>query len=565
MTPARRWRLFGVGCLMILAGATLAHQIQTSGGVVVREVRFPADSGLMISGALYTPPTATAGRRAPAVLVSHGYINTREMQSPFAIELSRRGFVVLAMDMTGHGYSQGRVGSQYLGGPAALAYLRTLPVVDTLAIGLEGHSLGGAPLLAAAAEMPDGYRSIVLEGSTTGVFGDPRKGTPSFPRNLAVVFGQLDEFANVMWGVPKGSEVGQSERMRTLFGTTTPVLADRMYGAIDSGTARVLYLPPVIHPAEHFSRAAVGYAVDWFQRTLPGAAAPRDPQQQIWLWKEIGTLMAFAGFVVLLLGTFHLLLGSPFFTSLNVDARPARRARTGRWWLAFALTAVVPALTYLPLMRLGTRFRATEVFPQGVMNQLVVWAMVNAVLTLGLGMVLRGEKSTGRPQWGKSFLAALATVGTGYLSLLLVDGLAGVDYRFWVLGLKPLDWTHFRIAVAYLPFWVGFFLIAMRALQGLAVQGEGAGRHYATAALAMCLGFVLLLVVQYGSLFATGLLFKPHEPLNTVIAIQFVPLLAVVGVIGAFTYRRTNVFAPGAFICAMLITWYIAAGTAVHV
>ncbi len=565
MATGRRWGLVGAGGLMIMAGATLGYQIQTSGGVVVREVRFLADSGLVMSGALYTPPTATASQRAPAVLVSHGYINTREMQSPFAIELSRRGFVVLAMDMTGHGYSGGRVGSQYLGGPAALAYLRSLPMVDTLAIGMEGHSLGGAPILAAAATMPNGYRSVVLEGSTTGVFGDPRKGTPSFPRNLAVVFGQFDEFASIMWGVPKGSEVGQSERMRTLFGTTTPVVPDRIYGAIDSGTARVLYLPPVIHPAEHFSRAAVGYAVDWFQRTLPGAAAPRDPQEQIWLWKEIGTLMAFAGFVVLMLGTFHLLLASPFFASLSVDARPARRARTGQWWLAFALMAVVPALTYLPLMGLGTRFRATALFPQGVMNHLVVWAMINAALTLGFSMVLRGGEPPARQAWGKSFLVALATVGTGYLSLLLVDGLAGVDYRFWVLGLKPLDWAHFRIALAYLPFWVGFFLVAMRALQALAIQGEGAGRHYATAALAMCLGFVLLLVVQYGSLLTTGLLLKSNEPLNTVIAIQFVPLLGVVGLIGAFTYRRTNGFAAGAFICAMLITWYIAAGTAVHV
>ena len=62
--------------------------------------------------------------------MAHGFINTREMQSPFAIELARRGFVVLAMDMAGHGYSGGALGDEGFGGPAALAYLRALPFVD---------------------------------------------------------------------------------------------------------------------------------------------------------------------------------------------------------------------------------------------------------------------------------------------------------------------------------------------------------------------------------------------------------------------------------------------------
>jgi hypothetical protein len=37
----------------------------------------------------------------------------------------------------------------------------------------------------------------------------------------------------------------------------------------------------------------------------------------------------------------------------------------------------------------------------------------------------------------------------------------------------------------------------------------------------------------------------------------------VVGVIAAYTYRRTGDYAPGAFICALFVTWYIVAGTAI--
>ena len=75
---------------------------------------------------------------------------------------------------------------------------------------------------------------------------------------------------------------------------------------------------------------------------------------------------------------------------------------------------------------------------------------------------------------------------------------------------------------------------------------------------------VVLLAVEYGTLFNTGLLFTPTEPLNTIVAIQFVPLLATFGAIAAVTYRRTSSYIPGALICALLLSWYVTAGTATH-
>ena len=78
-------------------------------------------------------------------------------------------------------------------------------------------------------------------------------------------------------------------------------------------------------------------------------------------------------------------------------------------------------------------------------------------------------------------------------------------------------------------------------------------------------GFLVLVVWEYATMFATHRLATPSEPLNTIVAIQFVPLLAVIGVIGAYTYRRTNAYVPGALICALLISWYVSSGTANHV
>ena len=561
----RKWGFFILGCALILAGSLLANAIQTSGGVALHDVRFTGDGGKVQSALIYQPASATAAHPAPAVLVSHGYINTREMQSPFAIELARRGFVVLAMDMIGHGNSEGAVKlgpGQNLGGPAALAYLQSLPYVDKANIGLEGHSMGGVPIATAAASQPDGYKAIVFEGSTPGFLGAK---APAKLNNLAVVFGQYDEFAPLMWGVPKGSLVSQSPKLAKAFGVEGPVLVGKIYGTIPDGSARVLENPPVTHPWEHFSRAGVGGAVDWFQKTLAGEANPLAPNDQIWLWKDIGTGVGFVGFICLLIGTFEVLLLLPVFASLNHPAEPQAVTRGGKWWLAFVLTAAVPALTFYPFMKWGALFFPMQLFPHSILNQLIVWALLNALITLLLSLVLRGGKPTFTTNWPKSAAIAAATVAVGYLSLVIVDATLKTDYRFWVLGLKPLDGRHALMAIPYFVLWAVYFLVALRALTAnLAVKGEGFMFQAGAWKLAMSLGFIVLLLVEYGTLFKTGLLFTPAEPLNTVVAIQFVPLLATVGAIAAITYRRTNSYVPGALICALLLSWYVTAGTATH-
>ena len=95
--------------------------------------------------------TPRATTKAPGILAIHGYINSRETQDGFAIAFARAGYVVLALDQTGHGFSGGTVAANGYGGPDGLSYLRHLPMVDTDNIGLEGHSMGGWAVLKAAA------------------------------------------------------------------------------------------------------------------------------------------------------------------------------------------------------------------------------------------------------------------------------------------------------------------------------------------------------------------------------------------------------------------------------
>lgn len=568
--------LLALGWALALIGGLAASLVQTSGGVRVEDVRYRGGAGETLSGLLYVPPGATPAHPAPAVLVSHGFINTREMQSPFAIELARRGFVVLAMDMTGHGYSGGPLGIDGFGGPASLAYLRGLPFVDRANVGLEGHSMGGAPVMNAATAEPDGYRAVVLEGSTTQFFGAGGKGTPSFPRNLEVVFGQYDEFAPLMWGKAKGADVGASPKLEAIFGTAAPVVPGQIYGDVAAGTGRRLVNPPVDHPQEHFSNAGVGAAVDWFQRTLVGEASPKPPSDQIWFGKELGTALGFVGCVVAMLGGFQLALALPPFRGLAVEAPTAAAGGRGwRWWATLALAAAIPALTFYPLMKAapavffapfaltGTLPVVLATFPEQITDQLAVWAIGAGLISFAASFAL-GKAPHPPRRWAAAAGAAIVSVGAGYLALLVVDALFKVDFRFWVVGLKLLDARHFGLFLVYLAPFALFTLLAQRGFAaGLAVKGQPGWLACLTGAVAASLGFVVLLTAQYLHMAATDLLLTPDEPLNTIIAFQFAPILAVVGIIAVFTWRLTGDHAPCALVCALFLTWYIVAGTAV--
>jgi pimeloyl-ACP methyl ester carboxylesterase len=567
----RKWSLAITGAILILAGGALAHLTQTSGGIKINDVRFAGAKGTTMSALLYIPKNATAQTPAPGILAVHGYINSRETQDGFAIEFARRGYVVLALDQTGHGYSDPPAFANGFGGPDGLAYLRSLDIVDKNNIGLEGHSMGGWTVLAAATAMPNDYKSMVLEGSSTGK-PFAAEGSASWPRNVALVYAQYEEFPDLMWGVEQARDVTQSPKLWALFGTQGPVEPGKVYGDIAQGTARVLYTPATTHPDEHISRQAIGYSLDWFAKTLQGGT-PRPSDDQIWLRKEIGTLVALVGFVALLLGVFDGLLDAPVFSRLQLQApadgtAPAKvETSAGRWWGAFLLTTFIPALLYYPAFALGGTLTPSRYLPQGITNQIVVWALLNALIALAL-MPFAPKRATRYSIVWPSILIAVVSVMVGYAALWLADLAFKIDFRFWIVALKLMSAKQFLIFLIYLVPLTAFFVIALRLLhRNFSTPGASRAALYLTNVLALTLGMIVLLALQYGTLWLSGKLFNPlpdpaFVPLSTIIAIQFVPIFAIVAVIATFTWRRTGSSLPGALICGLLVTWYVVAGTA---
>lgn len=90
---------------LVFVCMSFANGIQRDHGrVEIEDGTIELDGG-KIAYKLYRPLRATQEQKAPGVLLLHGYQNDRETNAAYAIELARRGAVVLSLDEYGHGAS----------------------------------------------------------------------------------------------------------------------------------------------------------------------------------------------------------------------------------------------------------------------------------------------------------------------------------------------------------------------------------------------------------------------------------------------------------------------------
>jgi pimeloyl-ACP methyl ester carboxylesterase len=567
----------------VFGGGLLAWLIQTDlGKVSVQDIRFQSASGATLSALLYTPDTASPATPAPGVLAIHGYINTRETQSPYAIELSRRGYVVLSLDQRGHGYSDPPAFAEGFGGPAGLQFLRGLDTVDTSQIVLIGHSMGGWSVLSAANIFRDQYTSIIVSGSSTGTFGVPA-GDAEFPRNFGLVYGKYDEFSASMWQSTTGAGVVATDKLKAQFNTDQVVEIGRLYGSVAEGTARRLYQPSQTHPANHITQSGIAPVLDWVQITS-NAPNALNPEQQLWPLKELGTLVSLIGGILFIFSFARLLLAQPWFEAVCEKPVPAIGMQGKNWWAAASIFVALPALTYFQFQDYASLLPTNSLLGQNLTTGIMIWALGNgmiSVLLLNLWYFVMGGKKAGNnlatlglalPSANKvkyvalSVLLSLLVVGGLYLVLAVNHAIFTADFRFWVVALKLMNSIHLREFLVYLIPFTLFFIVSGSVLNGQLRNHDDPSTAVALvkAAVLTGLGITLLLAIQYTPLLLGNTLAIAPQALLTIVAIQFFFLLPVTGAISSYFFRRTGAVYTGAFINGLFITWLIVAGQATH-
>lgn len=583
-------------CLISAVGASI---VQTSAGTVaVKDLQWETSSGRTLNALLFVPDDATADNPAPAVVVSHGWWNNREMQDANYVELTRRGFVVLSIDMYGHGNSDPLPADELEVGGTGLydgvKLIADLPYVDTSRIGVSGHSNGARaanfsvaidneadePLIASVFLVDNEAMYAGEDGAYANLYGT---------RDVGLVADQYDEFffrsydaeGNVLTP-PREFATTPNAQSFLHFGAdpaSTEVRdVDTVYTeSIDGVDAiRVLHTPAQTHPWGTISKYTVADQLEFFDATL-GAPHPAEATSQVWQVKEFFTTLGLIGFGIFLVAFTRALLRTRSFAGLRVaeiaPAQPAGRTGHAWFWGGLVVSAVISAWSYVWLSQQpwlsAVVFNAVpNAVPTGSVFFIAVWAAFNgiaAIVIMVLSYYLFGKKNGVKlrdlgifPGWKKllqsAWLALIVTVAAFGL-VFLADYFFKTDFRLWVIALKWFPQDKIWYAFLVLPLFLVYFLANSIALNVFNRFTLGGKEWLNTAALALfnALGPIVLVVAQYVTFASSGHLIPGFAGIASIWLFPVIVILAVAAIVSRKIYRETNNPYIGGFIIAAVV------------
>lgn len=429
-----------IGLILILIGSVFAHLLQTDfHRVRVKDFYIGTIDQQTIHALVFIPKECTAENKCPAVVTSHGWLNSGEVQDAASIELSRRGVVVLAMDAYSHGMSSNvirktRSTSQEVEGMGMIQLVEYLAsdvinYVDTSQIGVMGHSMGGAnswwtlryygkQYYAAIeeAKLPDsdGGENITEEeqayadslnkvwagfptGSAPLVITEDANPYTEIYANLGVLYGYYEEGGYRM-STGNAVIVGESTEAFGLVNYPLGVQQDNpvtyveegvFYGDKEDRTLRVLYQPKTTHPLIHFMPNATRDVIEFFTEVFD-LNSPLTPGNQTFLIKELFNFVAMIGLFIIMVPIAQLLMDCPVFADLKGEEGPKVPAITKEsrpmWNIGILLTGVISFITAIlswPLYRKiftdTTAGIPTTFFAASTANCVGTWTLIMGI------------------------------------------------------------------------------------------------------------------------------------------------------------------------------------------
>lgn len=528
---AKIWLCIGIA-LMLLASIVVSA-IQTNGGhVTMKELNIETDLGYSMSAYLFIPESATAETPAPAVVVSHGYLNNKEMTDANYVELARRGFVVLAIDQPCHGDSEILPERIPNGVDQGVLAISRMPFVDVERIGVTGHSMGGGSCNSAvvvdnARENPLISAVLIHCNDPTVADADGNYMNAYGSRNVGVIAVQYDEFFH-KWvdenGVARQAPyyMDSPKAQAFLHFGVDPTGLDKRdaytyYSETVDGEEcfHVIYRPNIIHPWSHFSAKSETCVIDFFTNAL-NAPNPIDSSNQVWQWKEAFNFVGLVGLAIFICAFGTLLLFTPTFESLRAKevVQPAKLAdnKAKIWfWGSLAAGALFASLIYITAVAFGNTKAVSQTEAMG----LGVWSTLCGLFTIlsmvvfyqcygkkhGMDLAELGVKMPLK-KLGLSVLLGVIIAVMAYVCVFTADYFFYADFRIWTLAIKAFEAPILK----YLPYGLLFvtFYVASSVANNCFNYNEIGGKSWVNTiivALFTALPAIILPTIQYTTYF----------------------------------------------------------------
>jgi hypothetical protein len=405
-----------------------------------------------------------------------------------------------------------------------------------------------------------------------------------------MIYGEHDEYRERMTGmvdVKAGWMTGSQTQSAIGEGDYE---FDRIYGNFQEGTARKVLLLPVIHLNESHSREGIAAAVEWMKNSLkPSGEFWVESENQIWVYKEVATLVAMlAGlFSVMPLGL--ILLRSEYFQSI-LTTITGNFTSTKKQYLKYATINGLLAWLYLPLIFVlfGLHVyvvRIDKAFPMMMVNGTVWWfVLINLFGFILFYKWFRSRQRKSNLKWsdlgisyseskfgidwkaiGKTVLLGAILFIYIYFLELILETIFIVDFRFIFPFASDMTVYRFKMWVLYFPFLLigfiqlGFFLHGQLRLSEKDTWWKTYLYWTISNVLVMVIPIILFLLLQYIPIFAFGII--PFVGPGGMLASFTMNLFHIIGVllivlpIQTWFFQLTRRPYLGAVINAAIVTW----------
>ncbi len=595
-------RVTALCLLVILIFGLIAEQLQTDGGnVQVQPLQIQTVSGNHISADLYIPDGTSAENPRPTVIVTHGRRKSKEEYESVAIELSRRGFVVMNYDMYGHGDSTDYDNSYIYNGLDAydvMAYTSTLPFVDKERIGVTGQSSGAKHAFDFAWDMlaeedcpyPQ-YAALMFVGSDpTYVNGDKEYYNKYGSVPIGVVAATCDDWYYMNktdylhWGnLPRDWVYSDNAKSFFTWGGDPAafegngvVPGEYYYNTVDgTETFRIVWTPNEVHSYNMLSMASTAATVEFFTKALDVETSLAN-DSQVFYWRE-WCLRICTLFFFIFVGAFTLtMVDGAYFKSLAtediVQPRPTPAPRGKMWWWGGIIaTAILGGFLLIPCTKFGMN-HASAFFPTDMSMALGLWGALVGLFSLllcvgnyvdygkkaGFSLKDTGVVISGRKLAVTVVLAVLVAFAA-YTLITMANFLFNINFRVWAFNIPTLNLHRISIALRYLPLFLVCFVASSVSINCFRYNGIGGKWKYGNIAILTIfniLGVVVFLGLQYGSFFIAGEpMFHATRYAQTAGTANYgTPITMAAGpLISRAIYKKTNNPYLGGIIMAILV------------
>jgi len=366
-----------IGIFLILFSTSMISVMvlnNSYGSLNVSTVSIPYE-GSRLSGFLYRPIDASEDNKLPTVICAHGVSNSKFTMSGIALEVARRGFITLSLDLSGHGNSESISNDDStLGITAAIAYLSSLPFANSSTLAVIGHSMGAGAARATAISHGNVTATVLIGGATSDITNNFNS---TFPKNLLIAVGEYDEFYRDVTLL--------TTELAEVFGTISPIIPNHEYYgsfAPENQNARRLVISETIHILEPIDPMIVSETVDWIQNALKPLEQVDEyylpSTNLIYTFRDISLLLALFSIVGIFFPLIFLIYDLPAFSQEKekfenqLDPLPI--------WKTSLIWGTLLILLYLPLSVIGMML---PIPPMRFASSIALWLLCVAIILVG--------------------------------------------------------------------------------------------------------------------------------------------------------------------------------------